>query len=866
MKLNFTQIGMFLFLLVGVSGLYGQQANSAVITAPAEVAGIYRAIQPTPIWGQSVENFPETPATFVIDGAGNPKDGCSADIENVQGKIAFIDRGDCGFSEKALNAQNGGAVAAVICNDRAIGGIQNMAAGDEAPQVTIPVFAMSLADCARIRILADVGDVNVSFGYQCDVLPNPDVIWGGESGQGDFKDGLGDWTVEKEDGSDTTWYWTLDRVVPGRYTTNTHIVEGSACNGFMVFPSDYYDNNGMYLVPGDPGSGPASGTGLCPNGGLQGNFCTGSLISPNIDLSASNVTGLVCRFYHDWGYYYAGSTSLIASFDGGQTWPDTTHVTLGERALATNPEVNTSGECMVSTANVNNRGEGVYDIPIRGYTGQGQVRLQFKHLGGYYHATIDDVQLLGGSFSDIELLRSFVSRAPAIGIPLSQANEIPLHVDIFNRGNITAENVEITAEATDPSGNIEWSTTNTAFMDQPAYCFLNENSTFADGFTPTQLGNYKMTYKNTTVENGDVSNDTISFGFEMTERTWRSVEKPDADDDGNFNQLWSGLITDDPNATDFCGYQYAIAYPFHLPAGDGNFLNTLRFGVNTLAGNSGEIRAYLYLWDPSDAALADGAYNIVADDRILLGCMGRNSFGEQKNGQPMNAILGPQTDICVKMAVADAATGQPKLDANGELQPIPLQNDQSYVLVFAVVPTQENEIEFIAADAGAGLTDDLEATNFALGNLGKNIRYGASIVCPLTNNGNFVDEITPLAFQGYWPSNQPWIEMDISPDITDACGLTSGTEDITPESIATLEVFPNPVSDVLIIDLSLESVSKRVSFELMNVNGEIVRRVRKNDVKQGRYSMSVGDLPSGIYTLNARSEVGFASKKVVITK
>lgn len=863
MKLNFTRLGMFLCLLIGSAGMYAQQANAVVITEPASIAGIYRAIQPTPIWGTSLDSSLSGTATFSNDGLGNTTDACDSPIENVTGKIAFVDRGNCAFTLKALNAQNGGAVAVVICNNNANGGIQNMPAGNEAGQITIPAFAMSLSDCAKIRIEAETGDVDVTLAYQCEVQPDADVIWGNEPGQGDFSNGLGDWYVEKDDGSDTTWYWTLDRVVPGRYTTNTHVVEGTACNGFMVFPSDFYDNNGEYLIPDVPGSGPNSGAGLCPNGGLQGDFCTGSLFSPVIDLSGQDPGGLFCRFYHDWGYYYAGSTSLIVSFDGGETWPDTTYVTLGERAGTTlNQEVTISGECQVSTSSVNDRGESLYTIPITGYDGQGSVQLQFRHLGGYYHATIDDVVLLGGGFADIEVLRSFVGRAPAQAIPVSQANAIPLHVDIFNRGNTPATDVQIMAEATGPDGSVEWSTVNDSYMDQPAYCFLNENSSFTDLFTPTQEGNYTMTYRNVTAGDPNMANDTVSFGFEMTENIWRSVTRPEADEDGQYNQLWSGLISDDPADDGFCGYDYAVAYTFYLPNGKGNFLNTVRFGINELAGNSGSVRIYLYLWDPSTESLTPDAnrnYAITAGERILLGCMGKNSFGEIQNRQPMNAILGAQDDLTLRMAVADPATGSPRLDNNGELIPIELQDDQHYALVFVVDPDQENELEFIAGDSGDGSANDLQATNFALGNIGATQRYGSSIVCPLNNNGDFETELSSLDFLDYWPSNQAWIEMNIGPENT-------STEDITPESLASLEVFPNPATNVLVMDINLDNVSPQVAFELVNVNGEIVKRTLESNVKQGRFTMSVGELASGIYTLNARSEAGFVAKKVVITK
>jgi subtilisin family serine protease len=79
-------------------------------------------------------------------------DGCSAfAAHSLDGKIAFIRRGTCGFYNKALNAQHAGAAAVVLYNNAA--GALNptvapVPAGAEA--VTIPVAAITAADGAAI--------------------------------------------------------------------------------------------------------------------------------------------------------------------------------------------------------------------------------------------------------------------------------------------------------------------------------------------------------------------------------------------------------------------------------------------------------------------------------------------------------------------------------------------------------------------------------------------------------------------------------------------------------------------------------------------------------------------------------------------
>ena len=66
--------------------------------------------------------------------------GCHEFDFNFEGAIALIQRGECQFSLKALNAQNAGASAVIIYNN-IYGGI-SMAAGSYADEIHIPVYSM----------------------------------------------------------------------------------------------------------------------------------------------------------------------------------------------------------------------------------------------------------------------------------------------------------------------------------------------------------------------------------------------------------------------------------------------------------------------------------------------------------------------------------------------------------------------------------------------------------------------------------------------------------------------------------------------------------------------------------------------------
>lgn len=136
------------------------------VTSPAAIAADYQVGLATfgPLLTSPGLSGALVLATDAANAAGpSTTDGCTA-ITNaaaVAGKIALVDRGTCGFTVKALNAQAAGAIAIVIADN--VAGDPPAGLGGADPTVTIPAVRISLGDGNKIKAQL-AGGVNITLG------------------------------------------------------------------------------------------------------------------------------------------------------------------------------------------------------------------------------------------------------------------------------------------------------------------------------------------------------------------------------------------------------------------------------------------------------------------------------------------------------------------------------------------------------------------------------------------------------------------------------------------------------------------------------------------------------------------------------
>ena len=262
----------------------------------------------------------------------------------------------------------------------------------------------------------------------------------------------------------------------GAYGANQGPIQSpTAQNGFMIFDSDYYDNNG---VAGNPG------TGMYPSNpsGHVGLLTTGS-----IDCSLYPAVSLLFNsFYRE----YTGIARVAFSLDGGITFTDTMEV---HPDIAVNEATAPDYQVMLN-------------LPSN-IAGQTDVRIQFIYDGtvlynnyyGYYFWCIDDIQLMQTP-ANLLICQDEVFGGWWLGYqitgdlgcnytfnPLAQAMGNPYRFEavIRNIGANTQNNLRLNAQVADDIGTVLFTdmsnpiTLNSGLMDTLAT---------SNSFSPTILG------------------------------------------------------------------------------------------------------------------------------------------------------------------------------------------------------------------------------------------------------------------------------------------------------------------------------------------------------------------------------------------
>jgi hypothetical protein len=167
------------------AGGYLRAGNALIINTPAALAGpnpvgtadFGGVVPPSGITGNLV---------LVNDGSGTVTDGCQAITNSVSGSIALIDRGNCNFTVKVKNAQNAGAIAAIIADNAApafLGEPPGLGGADATVTISSYGITQALGTSLKANLPANVtlGYANIGVNQGCVRMFAPNPVISGSS-------------------------------------------------------------------------------------------------------------------------------------------------------------------------------------------------------------------------------------------------------------------------------------------------------------------------------------------------------------------------------------------------------------------------------------------------------------------------------------------------------------------------------------------------------------------------------------------------------------------------------------------------------------------------------------------------------------
>lgn len=560
---SFTRFGsaglsivMALFLLSLSSPIHAQNSHTLTVTEPASIAGDYPAEMAT--FGR---NFCTVTGELILArSANNTTTGCTANpiVTDLTGKIAVIDRGDCNFSEKVLNAQRKGAIAVIILNNTNTAPIIfSMASGAGAEQVTIPSFMLSLASANKIKPLIG-SSVKVTIkSITPDFIDPKMIVWGDKAKEGDFDGGLNGWrsttlSCTGKPNTATAWSWISANAFPSPCLTTGQFVffSPSRCNGAMIMNAATLDLANSTACTG-------FGGGPCPAPH------SAELISPTIKVTRG--TPLNVTFYQSLAHFFGSEYFVEWSRDGGRTWVST-QINEEIRAFDENEDPFKS-------------------VRLIGSETADSVKIKFRYDGNFYHWAIDDVKLVKRENNNLAVTQ-FYALSPNMQQPVSQAETIPFGASVENLGAKAQTKLKLAINVIDSTTNAR------VFRDSVTSASIAPNqidtAIFAPKYLPNKKGTYAMVYQASADSvDYDRFDNLQGFFFRATDTTFAK-------------ELGSPFFWTLPGDNWDPGDPHSAAYgnSYYVVKGKGNYLRSVSFGINNPADLTGlSLLLTLYKWE-----------------------------------------------------------------------------------------------------------------------------------------------------------------------------------------------------------------------------------------------------------------------------
>ena len=451
-------------------------------------------------------------------------------------------------------------------------------------------------------------------------------------------------------------------------------------------------------------------------------------------------------------------------------------------------------------------------VALPGVVGSSQVRVKFRYDARYYYWAIDDVRLVEQEANNIQVNKDFFAIAQNAATPLVMVEPIHFLADVSNLGASQQSGVNLNVTILKSDNSV-------VFDEDLLYGDLNGNDTiqnvpFTESYTPDAIDGYTGTYTiSGDQEDFDDTNNELSFQFTVTDSTWakelgqtRVVIPAGSEwEDGEAHTWTYGNHFATPDLGDRQVYATSISFAIDATQDGGAAAGQVPLLV-------------LYQWTDTNN---DG--NVQPDERVFL------AFGAY-------LVEGTETEDQI-LTVA--------FDGNDSIL---LESNTDYLAM----------LEYTAPDdvidlwLGASEAYDYSAMIFVNGpDILARPRFAGMLAIGDLSTAE-------LSSTGFGRDIVPVVRLNASEVIT-------GTKDPLADNNR-VEVYPNPVQDILNVEYDLEQTAQNLSIRVMDITGKVVLDRQYSQVKKDKIEFNVKQLAAGTYNVQLTSENGTTTRRFVVAK
>ncbi len=520
-------------------------------------------------------------------------------------------------------------------------------------------------------------------------------------------------------------------------------------------------------------------------------------------IDCSDFPSVALKFYQSYAAL-TSATSIAYSIDGGMTWLDTIKVNndIGPNQKTYSPSF--------------------HRIPILEAAGESAFRIKFIFSGNFYNWLIDDVQLVSLENNDLNLAQRSIAIAPNAMWPVSQLECFGFQGDISNLGAAPQTNVNFNVSISDNATSDEVYN-ETEFLGTIAPLFKLENQIIGGCFTPeSTVSSYSGIYT-VSSDSMDLHPETniATFSFETTDFVF-------AKEKGGTQTIHPGFFGWD------IGEPHSWAYGnfFHIVNGSEEAPKSYAYSGTFSIGNADDnnvagqvVSLFLYKWD--EDVNDDG--NMDPDERTKVAY---RHYTIQGTEEPLDLIT---------LQLISYPDGNPD-----DLESIFLESDQDYVLMLEYATASTIDIEFVASTA-------LDYTaQIALSEQNGSPRYASM----LGING----DLDSVAYNsvGFGRDMVPVVRLNLTDQLVS--NKTILTSDLT------LTLSPNPVSNLLRLNVNSEEMLPEVTIRIFDLNGrQLIEQNYKNWINEP-FIFDVSTYNPGAYFLQFITDKNVVTERFIVQR